>query len=288
MKLPVKAPNTVREVQHTAHSAATSTAMVALARFGYAIKGVVYLVVGLLAILLVTGHGGQVTDQNGALQAIYSSPLGEGFGRFLLVVVTIGLFGFALWSLIQALFDTEGKGRDAKGILARVGYAIVGISYALLGLVAYQIATTGSASRNSTSSTQNWTGLLLKQPAGVLLVILLGIVVLCLAAYTFYKAYRANFARRLNLATLTAQARKAVINVGRLGYAALGVVFTIIGIFLIVAAQQHNPSDAKGLDSALVELLKQPFGPWLLGLVALGLIAYGVYSFVEARYRRVG
>ncbi len=288
MSSKVKLPNTVGQAQRTAHAAATSPAMAMLARLGYAIKGVVYLVIGILAILLVTGHGGQLTDQNGALEAIYNSPLGPGFGRFLLIVVTIGLFAFALWSFVQALYDTEGKGRDAKGIIARVGYALVGVSYALLGVVAYQVASTGVATKNSTSSTQNWTGLLLKQPAGVLLVILLGIIVLCVAAYTFNKAYKATFTRRLNLGTLSAKARKAVINVGRLGYAALGVVFTIIGIFLIVAAVQHNPSDAKGLDSAMVELLQQPFGPWLLGLVALGLIAYGVYSFVEARYRRVG
>ncbi len=288
MSSPARLPNAVRDAQGTARSAASSRPVVALARLGYAVKGVVYVVIGILAILLATGHGGQVTDQNGALEAIYNSPLGPTFGRFLLIVVTIGLFGFALWSFIQALLDTEGKGRKAKGILARVGYALVGVSYGLLGYVALQIAMTGSTSRNSTSSTQNWTALLLKQPAGVFLVIVLGIIVLGVAAYTFNKAYRKKFTQRLNLGTLSPRARKTVINIGRLGYAAIGVVSTIIGIFLIVAAVQHDPNSAKGLDSAMIELLQQPFGPWLLGLVALGLLAYGVYSFVEARYRRVG
>jgi hypothetical protein len=262
--------------------------MTKLARLGYAIKGLVYVVIGVLALLLATGLGGSATDQTGALKAIYGSPLGEGFGRFLMVVITIGLFAFALWSLVQAIFDTEGKGRQAKGIIARIGYAAVGVTYGLLGYAAYQIASTGNSSKNSTSSAQNWTALLLKQPAGVALVIIVGIAVLVIAVVMFVRAYKASFQKYLNLSTVKAQTRQMIIRVGRIGYAAIGVVFTIIGIFLIVAAVKNNPQDAKGLDSALVALVQQPFGPWLLGLVALGLIAYGVYSFVEARYRRFG
>jgi Na+/proline symporter len=120
------------------------------------------------------------------------------------------------------------------------------------------------------------------------LVILVGCVVLGIAAYLFNKAYRATFTRNLNLSTLNGNTRKGVITLGRLGHAALGIVFTIIGFFLVIAAVKHNPGDAKGLDTALIELLNQPFGPWLLGIVALGLLAYGIYSFAEARYRRVG
>src|SRR5438477_616069 len=103
----------VQEAQQVARGAATSSVVTMLARLGYVVKGVVYVVIGFLAILLVMGRGGGVTDQNGALKAIYASPLGEGFGRLLMIVITVGLFGFALWSLIQALFDTEHKGRKA-------------------------------------------------------------------------------------------------------------------------------------------------------------------------------
>ena len=120
------------------------------------------------------------------------------------------------------------------------------------------------------------------------LVVFVGLVVIAVALYLFSKAYSAKFRSRLNLATVNAQVRKWAIYAGRCGYAALGVVISIIGIFLIVAAFQHNPHQAKGLDSALQTLAQQPFGPVLLGIVGLGLIAYGVYSFVEARYRRVG
>jgi hypothetical protein len=279
----------VQEVQQVARGAATSPFITMLARLGYAIKGVVYVVIGFLAILLVTGQGGSATDQNGALKAIYASPLGEGFGRLLMIVITIGLFRFALWILIQALCDTEHKGQKTKGILGRVGYVGVAISYGLLGVATYQIASTGfPSSKNSTSSAQNWTGLLLKQPAGVALVILMGCVVLRRAVYLFLRAYWASFAKYLDLSSLSTHTRTVVILFGHLGNTALRIVFLIVGFFLMIATLKHNSKDAKGLDAALVELLHQPFGPWLLGVVALGLIAYGLYSFVEARYRRVG
>ncbi len=277
--------NDVNETKYKARSAATSKWIVLLARLGYAIKGVVYLTIGFLAVQLAVGVGGKATDQRGAIQTINALPL----GKFLLVVVTIGLVGFALWCFIQALFDTEGKGRKAKGIIARIGYAAVGVAYATLAFGTFRVVMgSGSAGKSSTTTTQDWTATLLKEPLGVALVVLVAIVVLAIACYLYYRAYSADFRSRLNLAQLSAQENKWVIFFGRLGYAALGVVFTIISIFLIVAAFQHNPGEAVGLDGALLKLSHQSFGQLLLGIVALGLIAYGIYSFVEARYRRVG
>jgi Domain of Unknown Function (DUF1206) len=281
----VTVPREVNEAKAAVHSAAMSKTMTILARLGYTVKGIVYLIIGALAAELAAGRGGAATDQRGALQTIYDQP----FGKFLLVVVAIGLLGFALWSFIQAIYDTEGKGRDAKGIIGRLGYAATGLGYFLLAVGAFQLVMgSGSAGKSSTTSTQDWTAALLKLPFGVALVILVGLLILAIACYMFVKAWTANFQVHLNLSGLNAQMRKGAIFLGRFGYAALGVVFTIVGIFMIVAAFQHNPGQAKGLDSALKELLHQPFGPVLLGIVALGLIAYGVYSFVEARYRRVG
>ena len=278
-------PNEIRGANQVTRNAATGKWMTGFARLGYAAKGVVYLIIGFLAAKLAIGQGGSATDQRGALHTIYDQPL----GKFLLIVVAIGLLAFALWSFIQAIYDTEGKGRKAKGIIARIGYAAVGIAYAALAFGAYQIATgTGSGGNSSSTSTQDATAKLLQLPLGVPLVVVVGLVVLGIALYLFVKAYKANFQNTLNLATLRAQVKKAAIFLGRLGYGALGVVFTIIGFFLIVAAVQFNSQQAKGLDTALGELLHLPFGPVLLGIVALGLIAYGIYSFVEARYRRLG
>src|SRR5690349_8623707 len=122
-------PPNINEAKRMARHAATGHWMVVLARLGYAAKGVVYLIVGILAGELATGKGGKVPDNTTALQEIYNQPLGQ----FLLVVLTIGLFCFALWSVIQAIFDTEGKGRKAGGIAARIGYVGVAVSYAALG-----------------------------------------------------------------------------------------------------------------------------------------------------------
>jgi hypothetical protein len=278
-------PNEIRGAKRMTRNAATGKWMTGFARVGYAAKGVVYLIIGFLAAKLAIGQGGAATDQRGALHTIYDQPL----GKFLLLVVAIGLFAFALWSFIQAIYDTEGKGSKAKGIMARIGYAAVGIAYAALAFGAFQIATsTGSGGNSSSTSTQDATAKLLQLPFGVPLVVIVGLVVLGVAFYLFTTAYKAKFQNTLNLATLSAQVKKAIIFLGRLGYGALGVVFTLIGFFMIVAALQFNPQQAKGLDTALSELLHLPFGPVLLGIVALGLIAYGVYSFVEARYRRLG
>ncbi len=271
--------------KNTAYSAATSKWMAYLARLGYAVKGVVYVIIGVLAVELALGHGGKTTDQRGALQTIAAQP----FGKFLLIIMAIGLLGYALWSLIQAIFDTEGKGTDAKGVISRIGYAAVGIAYGLLAYGAYQlVAGAGSAGKSSTTSAQDWTAKLLDLPFGVALVVIVGLVVIAIALYLFYRAYKADFRRYLNFGRTSARVRNAVVNLGRWGYGALGVVFAIIGIFLIVAAFQHNPGQAKGLDTALSTLSQQTFGAILLIVVALGLIAYGLYSFAEARYRRIG
>jgi hypothetical protein len=285
MRSNVQIPREAGHVKQTARSAATSKWMSMLARLGYAVKGVVYLIIGGLAAALAAGHGGSATDQKGALQTIYEQPL----GKFLLVIVGIGLLAFALWSFIQALFDTEGAGRKAKGIVKRIGYAAVGIGYLLTGIGAFSLVTgSGSGGQNSTAATQDWTARLLKLPFGVALVVLVGLIVLAVAIYLYSKAFTGKFQNRLNLMRLSANVKKFLVFLGRFGYGELGVVFTIIGIFLIVAAVQFNPQKAKGLGTSLKELLHLPFGPFLLGIVALGLIAYGAYSFVEARYRRLG
>lgn len=278
-------PNEIRGANRTTRNAATGKWMTGFARLGYVAKGVVYIIIGFLAGKLALGQGGQATDQKGALRTISEQP----FGKFLLIVIAIGLLAFGLWSLIQGIYDTEGEGRRAKGIVARIGYAVVGITYLVLAFGAYQLAVgTGNGGNSTTSTTQDATAKLLALPFGVPLVVIVGLVVLGIAFYLFARAYRAKFQRRLALSNLRPQVRKAMISLGRLGYAALGVVFTIIGIFLIVAAVQFNAQQAKGLDAAIGELQKLPFGQLLLGLMALGLLAYGVYSFVEARYRRLG
>jgi hypothetical protein len=285
MKTNIPAHNNVRAAEMGARSAATSKWMSWLARFGYAIKGVVYLIIGALAIQIAIGSSHAPADQQGALQTIYGQP----FGKTILLIVAIGLFAFALWSFIQAIFDTEGYGKDAKGIISRLGYAATGIGYTGVGIGAYHLATgTGGAGKSLTATARDGTATLLQHSYGVAVVVIIGLIVIGIAVFLLIKAYQGKFRRHLNLTTVSFRLRNFLVGLGRFGYAAMGIVYGIIGIFLVLAALQHNPGKAKGLDTAFLELARQPFGTFLLAIVALGFIAYGVYSFVEARYRRVG
>src|SRR5215467_3072010 len=238
MKSNLRVPEEAQKVGHaanqTARTAASSQWMTLLARLGYGAKGVVYLIIGWLAVQVAIGAGGKTTDQRGALQTINAQP----FGKVLLAIVIIGLIGFAIWCFLQAWFDTEGKGSDIKGIIGRLGYAVTGISYFVLAFGAFQLVTrtgTGSATKSSTTSTQDVTAQLLNHAWGVAIVVILGLIIIGLACYMFVKAYTANFQRRLLLTGLSTRFSNGVVFLGRFGYAALGVVFSIIGIFLIVA-----------------------------------------------------
>lgn len=258
-----------------------STWVERLARFGYAAKGVVYGIVGLLAAQAAFGAGGKTTDTQGALQEIVTQP----FGQILLALVAIGLFGYVIWQFVQAIKDPEHKGTDAKGILQRIGYAISGIIYAGLALSAVRIIL-GSGGGNS-NSTEDWTARLLAQPFGQWLVGTIGAFIIGLGFYQFYKAFTTKFRKEFNLTDLSDTEQKSVKGISRFGLAARGVVFCIIGFFLIQAARQSDATEVQGLGEALQTLSQQPYGKWLMGIVALGLIAYGIYMVMQARYRRI-
>ncbi len=252
-----------------------------LARWGYAAKGLVYLIVGLLALQGALRPGAQTPDNQGALRVIIAQP----FGKFLLAIVAIGLIGYALFRLVEAILDPEHHGRSdrPKRIVKRIGYAMSAIAYTGLALTAFKLII-GSATSNN-NSTQDWTARLLAQPFGQILVGLVGIIVIGVGLSYLYRAYKIRFRRHFDLQDMDSTERAWVIGLGRFGIAARGVVFALIGIFLIQAARQSDASEAKGLGETLSALAQQPFGPWLLGVVALGLAAYGFYSILEAKYR---
>ena len=279
------AKNAAHDAHAGAHDAATNPWSVRLARCGYVAKGVVYVLIGVLALKAAMGSGGGKTTGNaGAIETLYQQP----FGRFLVTIAGIGLFAYALWLFISAALDLEGKGTEAKGVAARLAFAIVGGSYVALGIVALRLALHRSSSgKSSDAQTQDWTARLLKHPGGVALVVLIGLIVFGVAGYFFFEAATAHFREKLNLSGAHAGERNWVVPLGRVGYAALGVVNTIVGIFLIIAALRNNPGQAKGVGGALAEITQRPYGAFLLGIVAIGLIAYGAYTFVAARYRRL-
>lgn len=253
-----------------------------LARFGYGAKGVVYVIIGVLALQLAVGQGGQTTGPEGALATIGRQP----FGRTLLAVMAVGLLGYALWRFVQSALDPEDKGKDIKGAAQRAGYAISGLTYGALGLLAGRMAL-GQGSNSGSGGAPDWTARLLAQPFGVWLVALVGLIVIGAGIYQFYYGVSGRFRDELKLYAMSQGERAWATRSGQLGYAARGVVYGIAGGFLVQAALRSDPQQAGGIGKALGELARQPYGPWLLGVVTLGVLCYGIYAFVQARYRRI-
>lgn len=279
-----KSTETVKEqAEEAIDKVAAHPWMEHLARFGYAAKGVVYIVVGALATMAATGFGGETTDLRGALQAIETKP----FGKIALGVVAFGLIGYVLWRLLQALADTEDKGTKLKGILVRIGYAFSALVYAGLSFTAARILIDVGDPDSSSVVQERWTERLMTMPYGAWMVGAVGAFVVGFGLYQIYKGYRAKFRKRLKLGEMGRAKDNWATWSGRFGYAARGVVFCIVGIFLIQAARHYNADEVKGLDEVLSALGQNAYGAWMLGVIAAGLVAYGFYMLVEARYRRI-
>ncbi|MFP5270803.1 DUF1206 domain-containing protein [Coleofasciculus sp.] len=256
-----------------------------LARFGYIAKGIVYAIVGLLALQVALGNGGKTTDTKGALSTIAAQP----FGQFMLAVVALGLIGYVVWRFVQAIQDPDqrGKSNDADDIVRRIGYGISGLIYASLAFTAIQIVVKANQSASGGTTKQTWTARLLAQPFGQWLVGIIGAIIIGYGFYQFYKAYKAKFRKKMKLHEMSNTEETWATRAGRLGLAARGVVFVMIGFFAIQAGLQYDSSEVRGLDGALETLTRQPYGAWLLGIVAIGLIAYGIHMFAQAQYRRI-
>jgi hypothetical protein len=253
----------------------------AWARLGFAAGGIVYLVIGILAILVAFGNHGRPEDAEGAIAHIGSQP----FGHILLAVVTAGLFGYAAWCFIQAIFDTDRDGNDVKGLGVRIGEVCSGIAYLSLGVLAlHRMRGLGGAHHNSAA---HWTAKLLAHSWGAALVALLGGVLAIVGIGQIVYGVRERFRKYLRLTEASVSDREWIVRFGKWGYSAQGIVFLIVGGFLVSAALYSDPRRARGLDGALQWLAQQAYGPWLLGIVAAGLGAYGLFMLVEARYRRL-
>ncbi len=257
--------------------------VVRFGRYGYAAKGVVYVLIGSLAALATFGFGGNPTDSRGALTSVVHQP----YGRVLLSVVAVGLAGYAVWRVVMGVADTEDKGSGVKGLGLRFGYACIGVVYAGLCYSAVRLLLGHSAGRGSDESARGWTRLVFAFPLGRWVVALAGLCVVAFGGWQCFKAFTAKFREKWKRHEMSERARAFATRVGQVGLVARGVVFGIIGLFLIQAAWVARAEEARGLGGALRALEAQPYGPYVLGAVALGLVAYGLYMFVEARYRRM-
>ena len=250
-----------------------------LARAGYAARGVVYLLLGGLALTSAFWSGGGSESTSGALSELLSLP----FGRIILGVVAVGLVGYVVWKMAQGLLNADGVDDDAKGLLSRASHLVSAGANLFLMLTAARLALTGAGGGggNGEEKASAW---LLQQPFGAPLLGLAGAAVLGAGLAQVWYGAKRGYRKRLDL---PAQHRRWMDRVCQVGLIARGVVLAIVGGFLGYAAFTSSPDRAKGVPEALNYVHGLPFGPWLYGAIAAGLVAFGAYGLIEAAFRRV-
>src|SRR3954452_9678361 len=250
-----------------------------LSRAGFVARAAIYLIIGVLALELALGAGGEATNQQGALQMLARQPFGKG----VLVLVAIGLAGYAAWRLARAALGHGPEESDSG--LDRISALGSGIVYAGLCVIAIQVLVGSSGS--SSGQTHKTTAGVLGWPAGAWLVGISGVVLVGIGLYQGYRGVSRDFLEDAKVGDMSAGVKKAYAWLGTLGYLARMLVFCLVGAFLVKAAVDYEPQKAIGLDGALAKVAHQSYGHVALGVVAAGLIAFGLYSLADARYRRI-
>lgn len=259
-----------------AASASRRPALRVLARAGFVFIGLVHILIGLIALQIDRGQGGEA-DQSGAIGSLASKP----GGMFLLWAGFAACAALALWMLSEAVYaarsETESK-KKLQSAGAAVGKAVV------FGFLAFMFAVfAAGGNKNSSQSASDFTAKLMGAPAGVVLLVAVGFAIIVGGVVYVYRGVTRKFLDDLES---PGNARTAVEWVGTVGYAAKGVVLAVVGVLIIVAAATADPSKSSGLDGGLKALGSQPYGAFLLAAIAAGLVCYGLYSMARARYGR--
>jgi hypothetical protein len=250
-----------------------------LSRAGFVARGLVYGIIGILALKVALGHGGKLTNQQGALHTVAHQP----FGKVLLTLVAIGLGGYGLWRLVRAAIGHGPEGADSG--FDRIAALASGIVYAALCALAMEILL--GAGGGSTGNAKKETAGVFGWPAGTWIVGIAGGVLIGVALYQGYRGITKTFLDDSKTAEMGRHRRKWIGWLGTIGHLARMIVFALIGIFLIKAALDYNPHAAVGLDGALAKIQHHSYGPLALGIVAAGLVAFALYSLTDARYRKI-
>ncbi len=270
---------TTARASGTARRASDSPAARALARAGLTARGVLYILIGLVAILVALGQTSQEADQQGALQLLASQP----YGLVSLWLLGIGFAGYALWRLSEAAFGVTGEGNGAGARLKSLVRALI---YAFFAYLTFKIIV-GTGGGSQTKKQQDLTATVMHHPGGQWLVGIAGLAIVIAGLVLVFEGLRRKFLKYLQLSQMSPRTRRIVEWLGTVGTAARGAVFALAGVLVIEAAVTYKPAKAGGIDKALLTLRNQPFGEFLLILAALGLIIFGVYGLCEARWRKV-
>ena len=271
----------VQRAARKARRAGNSTWLDRAARVGFAGRGVLYLTVAVLAVRIAQGRGGQQADKQGAVRALADTP----FGLALLVLLVAGFTGYALWQAAEAAWGRRDEGDDTKRTGKRAVSAGKALVYGVLAVTTASILFGRDEGGGQQESL--WTGKVLGLPGGRILVGLAGLVVMGVGAWLVARGVRTKFDKHLDTGSMPRPLRKAAMAGGAVGHAARGVVAALAGLLLVKAALDYNPQEAKGVDGTLRTIVEQPYGRLLLVLAAAGLAAFGLFSLVEARYRRL-
>jgi hypothetical protein len=254
------------------------------ARVGLVAKAVSYALIGVLAIQIPLGQGGQAADRQGALRQLAT----EDWGPAALIALAVGFACYAVWRVIEAIVDRQDEGHDPKGLAKRARSLGLGVLYAGSAAIAVALVRSGSsAAGGGTGDEKQETARVLDWPAGRWIVLAVALGFLGDGLYNVYRGVTTKFRERLKTGEMSRGVERAAVGSGVVGHLARGVVFALVGVFLAKAAIEYDPNEAVGIDGALVKLVQHDQGPLLLGLVAAGLIAYALYCLVEARYRKI-
>lgn len=257
-------------------------ALSAIARTGYIAKGVVYFLVGLLTLQAAIGMGGQASGTTQALQEIIYRP----FGSALLIAIIIGLLAHAIWRMVQGIFDPENRDDNWGVRLFRMIDFAIGCLYVSMSYAAFQILQ-GLRAQSSDENTEIWVRRILELPYGDWLVTAIAIGILIGGLYQFYSAAIASFDYSFDSENMIPFEKKILRWLGRIGIFSWGIVYCMVAYLLYRAAMTYDPEAAGGLADSLTALREQPFGIWILGVTAGGLLIYGVYLLVLSYYHKV-
>ncbi len=251
------------------------------ARLGYASKAVIYAIVGALAVLTAMNRGGRITDTSGALRVVLTQP----FGRVLLLVVAIGLCGYAVWRLLDAIVDPERHGTSALGLITRTGTAIRGAIYGGLGLEAIELLR--GLGRPRRDETEAWTARIFEFPFGDVAVGIAGAIIAAYGVSQLIRGINGKHDEKVDWSPVPADIRSAIQKISQFGVAVRGALIATLGVFLVRAAISHDPNQAAGSRESMLRLGGLMEGRWFLGVIALGLLAYAVDQAVHAWCRRI-
>ena len=250
-----------------------------LSRGGFVARALIYGIIGILALKLAVGQGGKLTNQQGALHTVAQ----QSFGKLLLALVAIGLGGYSLWRLVRAGIGHGREGSDTG--FDRIAGLASGIAYGTLCVLAIEILL-GIGGRGDGNAKKETAGVF-RWPEGVWIVGIAGVVMIGVALYQGYRGITKQFLDDSKVQEMGPRVKEWISRLGTIGHLARMIVFGLVGIFLIKAAIDYSPSKAVGLDGALAKIVHRSYGPFLLGVVAVGLIAFALYSLSDARYRKI-